>query len=63
MQDREIACIHYIREGECNLGHKGTFRKACKKCKQYKPLKGGRPARPNLKKQKKEKFEKDRRNW
>lgn len=49
-KDREITCIHYKYEGCCDLGHEGTFRKACQKCKQYKALKGGKPARRNLKK-------------
>lgn len=62
-KDREITCIHYKCEGCCDLGHEGTFHKACQKCKQYKALKGGKPARRNLKREKKEKFEKDRRNW
>lgn len=62
-KDREITCIHYKYEGCCDLGHEGTFRKACQKCKQYKALKGGKPARRNLKREKKEKFEKERRNW
>lgn len=58
MQDREIACIHYVREGECDLGHKGTFRKACQKCKQYSSIPGGRPARKNNRRQKNERYNK-----
>ena len=63
MKDREIACIHYVCEGNCDLGKEGTFRKQCQICRVYRPIPGGRPARPNLKHQKKEKFAKDRRNW
>ena len=62
-RDREIACIHYVCEGNCDLGKEGTFRKACQTCKTYKAMRGGRPARPNLKREKKDKFLKDRRNW
>ena len=63
MKDRELACIHYKCEGKCDLGHDGTFRKACQHCKQYKPVKGGQPARRNLKKEKMRKLANDRRNW
>lgn len=60
---REIACIHYVCEGNCDLGKEGTFRKKCQTCKTYKAIPGGLPARKNLRKEKKEKFMKDRRNW
>ena len=62
-KDREIACIHYLNEGNCDLGKEGTFRKQCQICKTYKAIQGGKPARPNLKKQKQEKFLKDKRYW
>ena len=62
-KDREIACIHYINEGNCALGKEGTFRHQCQTCKTYKALRGGKPARPNLKRDKRERFEKDKRNW
>lgn len=45
---REVACIHYICEGNCDLGKEGTFRKQCQKCKTYKAAKGGKPARTDL---------------
>ena len=50
--EREIACIYYKWEGECEKGKEGTFKKACQICKKYKPKSGGVPARKNLKKQK-----------
>lgn len=63
MKDREIACIHYLNEGNCALGKEGTFRKQCQICKTYKKTPGGQPARKNLKREKAAKFMKDRRNW
>lgn len=63
MKDREIACIHYAAEGQCKLGKRGTFNRACQHCKSYRPLKGGKPRRTDLRKQKKEKFEKNFKNW
>lgn len=54
--EREIACIYYKWEGECEKGREGTFRKACQTCKKYKARKGSLPARKNLKKQKMEKI-------
>lgn len=62
-RDREIACIHYICEGECDLGKDGTFRGHCQTCKTYRPKPGGNVARPNLRKEKNDKFMKDKRNW
>lgn len=62
-RDREIACIHYVREGECDLGREGTFRKQCQICSKYRALPGGKPARKNLKREKQEKFMRDKRNW
>jgi hypothetical protein len=62
-RDREVACIHYVCEKNCDLGKEGTFRDKCQTCKTYKAKRGGAAARPNLKKQKQEKFMKDRRNW
>lgn len=45
MKDREIQCIHYICEGNCDLGKEGTFRHQCQTCKSYKKKIGGTPAR------------------
>lgn len=55
---REIQCIHYICEGNCDLGKDGTFRKVCQKCKTYKKLPGGKPARTDTRKQRKENIDK-----
>ncbi len=63
MRDREIACIHYMAEGQCDLGKKGTFRGQCQICPTYKAKKGTNPARKNLKREKQMKFLKDKRNW
>ena len=51
-KNREIACIHYICEENCDLGKDGTFRKHCQVCKTYKKQPGGRPARTDLRKKK-----------
>ena len=63
MKDREVACMHYVCEGNCDLGKEGTFRKHCQTCKTYKAIPGGKVARPNLKREKTAKFMKDKRNW
>ena len=52
MRDREIACIHYICEGNCDLKKEGTFRNACQTCSSYKKLPGGKPARKDNRRQK-----------
>lgn len=44
-KDREIQCIHYICEGQCDIGKDGTFRHSCQTCKNYKKKSGSRPAR------------------
>ena len=54
--EREVACVYYKWEGECEKGREGTFRKACQTCKKYKAKRGGALARPNLKRQKIEKI-------
>lgn len=56
MQDREVSCVYYKWEGECEKGREGTFRKACQTCKKYKAKRGSTLARPNLKRQKIEKI-------
>lgn len=62
-KEREIACIHYLNEGNCALGKEGTFRKKCQTCKTYKAVPGGLPARKNLKREKLNKIKGDRRTW
>lgn len=54
MKNREIACIYYLCEGECQKGRKGTFRKACQHCDLYSPISGGEPARKDLRRKKRE---------
>lgn len=52
MKDREIPCMHYICEGECDIGREGTFRRYCQTCREYKEKRHGVPARPNDRKEK-----------
>ena len=49
---REIACIHYKCEGECDLGQEASFRGHCQICPTYKKLPGGKPARTDNRRQK-----------
>lgn len=49
---REIQCIHYICEGNCDLGKEGTFRHQCQTCKTYKKKPGGKLARTDNRRQK-----------
>lgn len=49
---REIQRIHYICEGNCDLGKEGTFRHQCQTCKTYKKKPGGKPARADNRRQK-----------
>lgn len=53
---REIQCIHYICEGNCDLGKEGTFYKQCQICRTYKKLPGGKPARTDNRRQKRERI-------
>lgn len=55
---REIACIHYIHEHNCDLGKEAEFYGHCQICKSYSAKKGGRPARVDRRKQKQEKINK-----
>ena len=63
MKDRQIACKHYVNEGNCDIGREGTFKRQCQHCKAYDPIPGGLPASKRLKKTKLEKIRKDKRNW
>lgn len=62
-KDREIQCIHYINECNCDFGKDGTFRGTCQTCPSYKKKPGARPARTDNRRQKldritrKERFE------
>ena len=53
---REIQCIHYICEGNCDLGKEGTFYKQCQICRTYKKLPGGKPARTDNRRQRQERI-------
>ena len=53
---REIACVHYKAEGNCDLGKDGTFRGHCQICSSYSPLRHGRPARTDTRRQKAERI-------
>ena len=56
MKDREIACVHYIAENNCDLGKDATFRGHCQTCPTYKKMRGGRPARTDNRKRKLDKI-------
>lgn len=58
---REIQCIHYICEGNCDLGKEGTFRHQCQTCKTYKKKPGGKPARTDNRRQKLDRIQ--RKEW
>ena len=51
---REIACVHYLCEGNCDLGKDGTFRGHCQICPSYSPLRHGKPARIDTRRQRAE---------
>ena len=64
MKDREIACVHYIAENNCDLGKDATFRGHCQTCPSYSALKGGKPARTDNRKHKLDKISrKELRNY
>ena len=56
MKDREIACVHYKAEGNCDLCKDCTFRGHCQICPSYSPLRHGRPARTDNRRQKAERI-------
>ena len=53
---REIACVHYICEGQCALDKDATFYGHCQTCKTYRKVAGGKPARLDLRKKKLDKI-------
>ena len=53
---REIACVHYVCEGNCDLGKDARFRGHCQTCPTYSPLRHGRPARTDNRRQKMERI-------
>lgn len=54
MKTREVQCIHYVCEGNCDLKKEGTFYKKCQTCKTYKKKPGARPARTDTRRQRAE---------
>ena len=49
---REIACIHYVCNGICDLGKEADFYGHCQTCKTYRAKPGGKPARTDNRRQK-----------
>ena len=49
---REIACIHYVCNGKCDLGKGADFYGHCQTCPTYKKKPGGKPARTDNRRQK-----------
>ena len=60
-RDREIACIHYVCEGKCDLGKDAEFRGHCQTCKTYRKLPGGKVARTDNRRRKLDKIVKKER--
>ena len=57
MKDRLVQCIHYVCEGNCDLGKDGTFNGHCQTCKTYKK-KPHAIGKPNTRRQKIERINK-----
>ena len=55
-REREIACIHYVCEGNCDLGKDAKFRGHCQTCPTYKKKPGGQPARVDTRRKKMERI-------
>lgn len=53
---REIQCVHYVCEDNCDLGKDGTFRGHCQICPSYKKKPGAKPARTDTRRQKAERI-------
>ena len=49
---REIACIHNVCNGKCDLGKEADFYGHCQTCPTYKKKPGGKPARTDNRRQK-----------
>ena len=58
MKTREIACIHYKNEGNCDLGKECSFYGHCQNCSTYKKRPGAKPARTDLRRKKIERIRK-----
>ena len=53
---REIACVHYLCEGNCDLGKKCEFWGHCQTCKTWKRKPGAKPPRVDTRRQKAERI-------
>lgn len=53
---REIVCIYYLCEHNCNLGKDAVFRGLCQTCSNYVPKRGMMPARSDKRREKLEKI-------
>ena len=49
---REIACIHYVCNGKCDLGKEADLYGHCQTCPTYKKKPGGKPARTDNRREK-----------
>ena len=58
---RELVCIHYKANGECDLGKKAEFYGLCQTCPSYKKKPGAKPARTDNRRRKLEKYYKHER--
>ena len=51
---REIVCIHYVCEHNCDLGKDACFYGLCQTCPAWKKKPGAKPNRTDNRKQKRE---------
>ena len=56
MKTREIACIHYKAEHNCDLGKEGTSDKQSQTCKSYSDIRDGKHARTDNRRKKQERI-------
>lgn len=48
---REIQCIHYVNEKNCDLGKGGEFYGCCQTCRSYKKKPGAIPNRKDTRRE------------
>lgn len=53
---RTEPCVHYVCEGECDIGREARFRKLCQRCARYEPRASVK--HKNVKREKLEKLQK-----
>ena len=53
---REYQCIHYLNEGNCDLGRKGEFYGSCQTCSAYKRKPHSRPNRKDTRRERLERI-------